>query len=78
MGGFIENPRPDHFDTRQDLSRYIYPDTNIDDLLSTLLGLRAYSPVEEEPKDGFRVVIEFVPPLAINIVRRRLWVRVVI
>jgi hypothetical protein len=29
-------------------------------------GLRAYGPVEEDPKYRFRVVIEFVPPWGIG------------
>jgi len=35
-------------------------------LLSTLFGLRTYGPVEEEPKNGFHVVIKFVPPLLVT------------
>jgi hypothetical protein len=33
-------------------------------------GLRAYDPVEDEPEDGFCVMIKFMPPMGINTVRR--------
>jgi hypothetical protein len=42
----------------------------VDGLLSRLCGLRAYRPVEEEPKDRFRVVVEFVPPFGLGAVCR--------